>query len=76
MQTDTTLRVIEAVSEAADVDPLDLPPLYDVIDPDALNRLCLTATGSAPCTVRFEYAGHDIEIHNGRVQALVNEPRP
>ena len=32
--------VIEAVSEAADVDPIDIgTPLYDCIDPDALDAL-------------------------------------
>lgn len=32
-------RVVAAVAAARDEDPLELPPLYDVIDPDALNNL-------------------------------------
>lgn len=31
--------VLDALGEVADVDPVDLPPLYDVVDPDALDRL-------------------------------------
>ena len=31
--------VVTAVAAVKDVDPTDLPPLYDAIDPDALNQL-------------------------------------
>ena len=31
--------IIGAVAEAAGVDPVELPPLYDFVDPEALNRL-------------------------------------
>ncbi|MFC7137959.1 HalOD1 output domain-containing protein [Halobaculum litoreum] len=31
--------VVEAVAKARDVDPIRLPPLYDWIDPDALDAL-------------------------------------
>ena len=31
--------VVEALAEAAGVDPIDLPPLYDFVDTDALDRL-------------------------------------
>ncbi|GAB6860017.1 HalOD1 output domain-containing protein [Haloplanus litoreus] len=31
--------VVEAVAAAADVDPLELPPLHEYVDPDALNEL-------------------------------------
>lgn len=31
--------IVEALASAADVDPLDLPPLYDFVDADALNAL-------------------------------------
>lgn len=32
-------RIVKAVATVRDVDPIDLPPLYEVIDPDALDRL-------------------------------------
>lgn len=31
--------IVEALAEAAEVDPLDLPPLYEFIDLDALDQL-------------------------------------
>lgn len=31
--------IVGAVAEAAGVDPLDLPPMYDFIDPDAVDKL-------------------------------------
>ena len=31
--------VIEAIAEAAETDPIELPPLYNYIDPDALDQL-------------------------------------
>lgn len=34
-----TEAIIDAVANAADVDPLELPPLYEFIDADALNNL-------------------------------------
>lgn len=58
-------RVIEAVAEATDGDPLDMEPLYDVVDPEALDCLFATAvTGH----VSFQYDGHDVTVHSdGRV---------
>lgn len=31
--------VVKAVAEADDVDPTELPPLYEQVDPDALEKL-------------------------------------
>lgn len=52
--------VIEAVARAEAVDPAKLPPLYDTIDPDALNSLFET-----PCRtgkVSFRYGGRDVTV--------------
>ncbi len=37
--TETTERIVETVATTKSVDPLDLPPLYDSIDPEALEKL-------------------------------------
>jgi len=34
-----TETIIWALADAADVDPTTLPPLYDYVDPDALNAM-------------------------------------
>lgn len=31
-------RIIETVASAAECDPLDLPPLFDFVDPETINR--------------------------------------
>lgn len=36
---DVSSRVIREVADALDVDPMELDPLYETIDPDALNDL-------------------------------------
>lgn len=51
--------VVEAVATARAVDPMQLPPLNDHIDPDALDRL-LQETKSAQ--VSFTYDGADIFV--------------
>ena len=65
--------VIEAVAETRDVDPLDLEPLYNAVDPDALDALfgskaqpaCEPPTGE----VSFSYEGYDVRVTAaGRVE--------
>lgn len=51
-------QVIEAVAERENVDPTDLPPLYDVLDPDALDRWCQSTTGA----LSFEWVGYRIFV--------------
>lgn len=61
--------VIEAVAEYAECDPDELPPLYNTVDPDALDRLFESKGGLAPReggTVGFNYAGYRVRIEVGR----------
>ncbi|AGB17527.1 hypothetical protein Halru_2957 [Halovivax ruber XH-70] len=59
-----SLRVVEAVAEADGVDPAMLdPPLYEVLDPEALDRLFApTPTDPSRGTVRFDYRGHEVTV--------------
>lgn len=57
--------VIETVAEAAGVSELELEPLYDAIDPDALEALFRPG---AVGRVEFTYHGHAVTVHSdGRV---------
>lgn len=64
-------RIVERVSDAEGVDPLELDPLYTVVDPDALDSLFRTRLASSDGLggeLRFEY--HDYEVRvtaDGRV---------
>lgn len=65
--------VVDTVARARDVDSLDLPPLYSVVDPDALNAL-FSRTPDRPTpadgTVTFPYAGYSVTVRShGTVEA-------
>lgn len=54
------LNVVEAVANAAGTDPMRLePPLNEVVDPDALERL---VEGDALARVSFEYDGRTVAV--------------
>lgn len=57
-------QVIYAVANANGVDPTDLHPLYDTIDPEALDDLFESGTEG---TIKFTYEGHDVAVHSDRV---------
>lgn len=52
-------RVVEAVAEYSGTDVLDLPPLYDSIDPDALERIL---PGMTEGNVSFVYADRRVTV--------------
>lgn len=60
-------RVVDAVARAAETDPLSLtPPLYEAVDPDALDELCRHSDFEG--TVTFDYLGYRVAVDGaGRV---------
>lgn len=69
-----TLAVIDAVAAASGTDPTELPPLYDAINPDALNAL-FESQGKrdrADLRVEFSYNGFNV-IVEGDLQVTVRE---
>jgi len=66
--------VVAAVAEATDRDKTDLRPLFERVDPDALDRLFAPTAGDAGRAsngrVRFRFEGCDVSIHaDGRAVA-------
>ena len=63
--------VVLAVAEATGDDAMELPPLYDAIDPDALNKLFdsdVLGADRRDGSVEFAYAGCDVTVRaDGRV---------
>lgn len=61
--TAPSIAVIDALSAYYGVDPLNLEPLYEVIDLDALDEL-FTRDADASCgmTVQFSYNGCEVEV--------------
>jgi hypothetical protein len=63
--------VYTAVAEARDCSPLDLSPLADAVDPDALDALL---TGDDPTdAVAFEYCGYEVRVTPVEVRVEVLE---
>lgn len=52
-------RVIERVADAADADASELPPLYEYVDPDALNTL---AAGTTDVEITFAYVEREVTV--------------
>lgn len=74
---DISNTVVTAVARAKGVDVLDLDPLYDAVDPDALNRL-FDADGpdrSNALELSFSMAGCDVLVR-GEGEVVVTPPEP
>jgi len=56
-----SLRVIEALADATDTAPNELDPLYNTIDPEALDQL-FRPDSSDEIRVTFEYGDSHVEI--------------
>lgn len=59
----TTQSIVSAVATETGTDPLELEPLYEVFDPDALDALLRSqesGTTSAPVRVEFAYEGCEV----------------
>lgn len=54
--------VVSAVSEITNVDALELPPLHDAIDAEALNDLFTSRPEPGDVRVTFQYAGCDVVV--------------
>jgi hypothetical protein len=69
--TDTpTKRIVTAVADATGVDVLDLPPLYDAVDPEALGALVEHADADDTLRVEFRFAGCVVTVRgDGSVAA-------
>lgn len=62
--------VIQTVAETTDTDPLELPPLYETIDPDALDALIEDMQAGS---ISFTYTGREITVHSDGT-VTIDEP--
>lgn len=65
-----SFAVITIVSKVTGIDPLDLDPLYDSIDGDALDALCTTDRYSVS-RLTFQYSGCEITVGTDDVLKVV-----
>ena len=65
--------VIRALADSKGVDPAQLDVrLYDVVDPDALDRLCASGGG---CRVAFTYADRRVVVDGGGTVHITGQNR-
>ncbi|SIR65578.1 HalOD1 output domain-containing protein [Natronorubrum thiooxidans] len=55
-----SMAVVDLVAAVTDTDPLALAPLYDAIDPDALDSLC--TPDACVSSLEFEYEGYTVVV--------------
>jgi hypothetical protein len=60
----TSTRVVQCVSAAVGQPTTELPALYEVVDPDALDTI-VPLDGSGACSITFQYAGTDVHVSPG-----------
>jgi len=61
----TSQAVVTAVAEETDTDPMELDPLFNVVDSDALNTLLRShdvGTDGSLLEVEFTYAGCEVRV--------------
>lgn len=59
-----SMAVVEAIADLTDRDPVACPPLYDYVDPDALDRL---VSHGGEVRIDFEYDGYEVEVSDETV---------
>lgn len=59
-ETTVSERIVREIARAKGVDPLDLEPLYDVIDTDALDSMFQSSPSTA--SLEFEYSGYEVRV--------------
>lgn len=63
-------KVLRAVAAREGVDETDLPPLYDAVDPEALDTLLASVQTDGQASVDFEYAGHSVVVSDDRTVSV------
>jgi hypothetical protein len=79
-RTTASEAVVEAVADEEGVSPIDVrPPLYEVIDPDALDQLTSSMTrvsDESPGRIVFSYAGYEVTVAgDGEVSVAEDDSR-
>lgn len=73
-ETTPIIAVVSAVADAAGTDPLELPPLSNAINPEAVNDLVDCRQSSGLESISFEYAEYDVVVSGtGDIQVTQSE---
>ena len=59
--TSPSEAVVDVVAAVEATDPVDMPPLFHAVDPDALDSL-VSSVGEDSLCISFAYDGHDVAV--------------
>lgn len=69
-------QVVRRVAAETGSEPTDLPPLFTVVDPDALDELVASVDQPAEFSVEFQYVGRSVRVRgDGTVEVGREETR-
>lgn len=57
----TSIAVVQAVADETGIPPMDLPPLYEAVEPDVVE---LIAQGDVSGEISFEYADCNVRVRS------------
>ena len=74
-----SLQIVDCVAKREHTDPLELPPLYDAVDPDALDDLFASGRQNGMTQsgrIEFQYNGYTVivEFDSGPEITVKEEP--
>lgn len=64
--------ITKSIADKLNTEPLDLPPLFQSIDPEALEDL-ITSSGATTMQVTFLYAGCKITVTGNRAVSVEDQ---
>ena len=63
-ETQPSAAVTEHISAMTGREQTDFAPLYETVDPEALDSLVESSDRSTPVSISFEYAGHSVTVRS------------
>ena len=74
-----SLDIVNCVAEKEHTDPLELPPLYDAVDPDALDDLVESGRQNGTTQsgrIEFQYNGYTVIVEFGNAPEITVKEGP
>lgn len=74
IETTVSTKVVQRVSTSTDQEVTELPPLYETIDPEALDSVFNSAVmDESSLEVRFMYSGYEVIITGSGTVRVKND---
>ena len=74
-----SLQIVDCIAKREHTDPLELPPLYDAVDPDALDDLFESGRQNGMAQsgrIEFQYNGYVVVVEFGTDPEITVKEEP